>query len=263
MNPSKKILNITGSALSRINSVIISARTVTTRGYCFDCLKGYFWEALLKIIRDSETTRKKKTKNSRFWGRGWHGGKESRQETRAERFTFWVWKPPGGVGVFHAKGWWPKSSCPPSKVCLPWVSKRGISDVPGILPGCPGSLGVFQKFVQKKFVRIFRSLFMLGSRAFLAGSLKTTSLTENSNIIFKAENSLKRFLGWRVNTKEIRRVKSTPDPDTFEKYRDTPPISIAILLQRYALFLAESRIYTTSLYHNTAPICIAILLQKY
>ena len=29
---------------------------------------------------------------------------------------------------------------------------------PGILPGCPGPLGVFKKFVQKKFVRIFRSL---------------------------------------------------------------------------------------------------------
>ena len=54
------------------------------------------------------------------------------------------------MGVFHSKGWWPKTSCPPSKVCLPWVSKRGIWDVPGILPG------VFKKFVQKNFVRIFR-----------------------------------------------------------------------------------------------------------
>ena len=80
------------------------------------------------------------------------------QEKRAQRLTFWVRRPPGGVGVFPAKGWWPKSSCPPSKVCLPWVSKRGIWDVPGILPGCPGPPGVFKKFVQKKFVRIFRSL---------------------------------------------------------------------------------------------------------
>ena len=39
--------------------------------------------------------------------------------------------------------------CPLSKVCVPWVSKRGIWDVPGILPGCPGPLGVFKKFVQK------------------------------------------------------------------------------------------------------------------
>ena len=81
-----------------------------------------------------------------------------RQEKRAQRLTFWVRRPPGGVGVFHAKGWWPKSSCSPSKVCLPWVSDRGIWDVPGIVPGCPGALGVFKKFVQKKFVRIFRSL---------------------------------------------------------------------------------------------------------
>ena len=61
-------------------------------------------------------------------------------------------------GVFHAKGWWPKSSCPPSKVCLPWVSKGGIWDVPGFVPGCPGPLSGFKKFVQKKFVRIFCSL---------------------------------------------------------------------------------------------------------
>ena len=39
----------------------------------------------------------------------------------------------------------------------------------------------------------------------------------------------------------FRRVKSTPDPDTFEEYRDAPPISIAILLQKYALLLAESK----------------------
>ena len=81
-----------------------------------------------------------------------------RQEKRAQRLSFWVRRPPGGVGVFHAKGWWPKTSCLPSKLCLPWVSKRGIRDVPGILPGCPGPLAVFKKFVQKNFVRIFRSL---------------------------------------------------------------------------------------------------------
>ena len=79
-------------------------------------------------------------------------------EKRAQRLTFWVRRPPGGVGAFHAKGWWPKTSCPPSKLCFPWVSKRGIRDVPGILPGCPGPLAVFKKFVQKNFVCIFRSL---------------------------------------------------------------------------------------------------------
>ena len=72
-----------------------------------------------------------------------------RPEKRARRLTFWVRRPPGGVGVFHSKGWWPKTSCPPSKVCLPWVSKGGIWDVPGFLSGCPGPLGVFKKFVKK------------------------------------------------------------------------------------------------------------------
>ena len=59
--------------------------------------------------------------------------------------TFWVRRPPGGVGVFHAKGWWPKSSCYPSKVCL------GFRNL-----GCPRNfarmsriVGVFKKFVQK------------------------------------------------------------------------------------------------------------------
>ena len=63
----------------------------------------------------------------------------------------------GGDLPRDVKGWWPKTSCPPSKLCLPWVSKRGIRDVPGILPGCPGPLAVFKKFVQKNFVCIFRS----------------------------------------------------------------------------------------------------------
>ena len=36
---------------------------------------------------------------------------------------------------------------PSLEVCLPWVSKRGIWDVPGILPG---PLGVFKEFVQKR-----------------------------------------------------------------------------------------------------------------
>ena len=36
-----------------------------------------------------------------------------------------------------------------------WVSKRGIWDVPGILPGCPGPLGVFKKFVQKSSCTFF------------------------------------------------------------------------------------------------------------
>ena len=70
--------------------------------------------------------------------------------------NFWVRRPPGGVGVKRSGGG-SKSSCPPSKVCFPWVSREGTWDVPGILPGCPGPLGVFKKFVQKRFVHILRS----------------------------------------------------------------------------------------------------------
>ena len=33
---------------------------------------------------------------------------------------------------------------------LGFEERRGIWDVPGILPGCPAPLGVFKKFVQKK-----------------------------------------------------------------------------------------------------------------
>ena len=78
-----------------------------------------------------------------------------RQEKRAQRLSFWVRRPPGGVGVFHTKGWWPKTSCPPSKLCLPWVSKRGIRDVPGILPGCPGPLAVFKSLCKKTSCAFF------------------------------------------------------------------------------------------------------------
>ena len=55
---------------------------------------------------------------------------------------------------------------------------------------------------------------------------------------------------------KLRTVKSTPYPDTCEKYRDTPPISIAILgnVQKYALLLAESSI------SYTPPICVTIRL---
>ena len=70
-------------------------------------------------------------------------------------------------------------------------------------------------------------------------------------------------IGDPVEKGNFRRVTSTLDPDTFEKCRATPPISIAILLQKHALLLAESSIYTNNLYHDMPPICIAILLQKY
>ena len=141
----------------------------------------------------------------------------ARNNSTKINLNFCVRRPLGGVGVFHSKGWWPKSSCPPSEVSLPfrdaettilikfafwrglgrgkitencpktlffmgnsmtikfgnfgnficqkfcchlggshpWVSKRGIWDVPGILPGCPGPVAVFKTFVQKSSCAFF------------------------------------------------------------------------------------------------------------
>ena len=79
----------------------------------------------------------------------------SAQEKRAQRLTFWVRRPPGGVGGFHAKGRWPKSSCPPSKVCLPWVSKTGIWDVPGIVRDVPDPWGCSKSLCKKSLCAFF------------------------------------------------------------------------------------------------------------
>ena len=62
---------------------------------------------------------------------------------------------------------------------------------------------------------------------------------------------------------ETSRHLSGESTQYFEKYRGTPPISIAILLQTYSPFLVESRSFTANLYHNMLPIRIAILFQKY
>ena len=77
----------------------------------------------------------------------------SGKKKRAQRLTFWVRRPPGGVGGLPREGVVAKRSCPPSKVCLQWVSKRRIWDVPGSLPGCPQTLGG----VQKVCAHFFRS----------------------------------------------------------------------------------------------------------
>ena len=54
-----------------------------------------------------------------------------------------------------------------------------------------------------------------------------------------------------------------PWPQYFWKVSRYTSHFYGILLQKYALLLAESSIYTTNLYRDTPPICIAILLQKY
>ena len=72
---------------------------------------------------------------------------------------FWVRRPLGGVGAFHAKGWGSQSSLPPLRVCSlplkPRENKLCLRDVSGMLSGCLAPLGVFKKVVQKHYVLIF------------------------------------------------------------------------------------------------------------
>ena len=80
---------------------------------------------------------------------------DSGKKRRAQRLTFFVRRLPGGERVFQPKGWGSKSSCLPSKICLPWVSKRGIWDVPGILPGCPGPWACSKSLCKKSSCAFF------------------------------------------------------------------------------------------------------------
>ena len=54
-------------------------------------------------------------------------------------------------------GWGSSTGRGGGRKVRPWVWKKGIWDVPGKLPGCPGPLRLFKKFVQKRLVRIYRS----------------------------------------------------------------------------------------------------------
>ena len=74
---------------------------------------------------------------------------------KSTKINFWVRRPPGGVGVFHAKGWWPKSSCSPSKVCLPWVSTGMSRD---FCRDVPDPWGCSKSLFKKTFVLVFRPL---------------------------------------------------------------------------------------------------------
>ena len=62
-----------------------------------------------------------------------------------------------GWGSSTRRGWWPKSSCPSSKVCLPWVSIRGIWDVPANFAGMSRTLGGVRKVCEKSSCAFFRS----------------------------------------------------------------------------------------------------------
>ena len=133
-----------------------------------------------------------------------------RQENRAQRLTIWVRRPPGGVGVFHAKGWWSKSSCPPLKVCLPWVWKWGTWDVPGILPGCPGALRVFENSLQERFVRIF--CFPIFLRKSKGEGGKGTAKKNVTTICDKRHDNLRHFT--RCNQRHFRQLKGPSVPVT-------------------------------------------------
>ena len=117
-------------------------------------------------------------------------------------------------------------------------------DLSGIFPICPGIVRGFSRFV----------LFLC---------LGLTAPTRNSPERFS--RTILTFLEKSGKPPRFSGESNRPLTPILlkEKYRGTPPISIAILLPKYALPLAESSIYTTNLYHETPPICIAILLQKY
>ena len=73
----------------------------------------------------------------------------ARQEKKSTKINFRGPEIAGWGGGLPCEGVvWSKSSCPPSKVCFPLVSREGTWDVPGIFRGCPGPLG--KKFVQNK-----------------------------------------------------------------------------------------------------------------
>ena len=99
-----------------------------------------------------------------------------------DRPVGWVASTPRGGGR--------KFRALPSKVCLPWVSKTGIWDVPGILPGCPGPMGCSKSLCKKKFVRIFRSLFSQGKfrgpeMSSNVGALEASKLVSTKTLLLK------------------------------------------------------------------------------
>ena len=61
------------------------------------------------------------------------------------------------------------------------------------------------------------------------------------------------WLGYYPNNSLLRRVTPIPDPYIFERHRDTRPMSIAILLLKYARFLVGSSTQTTHLYGIYLP----------
>ena len=86
-----------------------------------------------------------------------------RQEKGAQRLSFGVRRPPGGWGSSTRRGGGRKVRALPRKFVFLGFGKGGTWDVLGILPGCPGPLGVFKKFVPKKFVAFFVPLYLVST----------------------------------------------------------------------------------------------------
>ena len=105
---------------------------------------------------------------------------------------WWGWFLRWWVGVFHAK-----------RVSLFLAWKGGASDVLGVLPGCPGPLGVFKKFVQKKSSGAFAVPFFhpaaKGVRQKESGKKVTKKVTEASEKVTKKwpkESRKRKNLKW-------------------------------------------------------------------
>ena len=90
----------------------------------------------------------------------------------------------------------------PLKVCLPWVSKVGIWDVPGILQGRPGPVGGLQEVLaKKKFVLILRPLVSV-RKVFPPFTISIHNVNQDTFDHDKGQKSAisGRRLHWRLST---------------------------------------------------------------
>ena len=87
---------------------------------------------------------------SRSSGSGRCWSPSVRQEKGAQRLTFWVRRPPGGVGVFHSKGWLAENFVP----ALESLSSLGFEErnlaCPGNFAGMSRTPGGVQKVCARK-----------------------------------------------------------------------------------------------------------------
>ena len=78
-----------------------------------------------------------------------------RQEKKAQRLTFCVRRLPGGVVVFHAKGWGLKSSCPFPNLLWVGLRRRELGISREFCRDVPDPRGVQKDSAKKMFVLIF------------------------------------------------------------------------------------------------------------